>query len=145
LRSPRGSSGVAAASSAVARSTGLDRLRFVRGQMDVVAAAEGDAARLIAQRGRLARAFAAGVAANLLVLVSITCSSRRSACRRGRSPCGGRLRDRRGALAPDSGGGGRARDAVMLFRSRHPAEVGLAVGSRSASASSSGSFRASST
>ena len=54
---------------AVARATGLDRLRFVRGQMDVVAAAEGDAARLIAQRGRLARAFAAGVAANLLVLV----------------------------------------------------------------------------
>jgi uncharacterized membrane protein YbhN (UPF0104 family) len=54
---------------AVARSTGLDRLRFVRGQMDVVAAAEGDAARLIAQRGRLACAFAAGVAANLLVLV----------------------------------------------------------------------------
>lgn len=54
---------------AVARSTGLDRLRFVRGQMGVLAAAEGDAARLIAQRGRLARAFAAGVAANLLVLV----------------------------------------------------------------------------
>jgi len=54
---------------AVARSTGLDRLRFVRGQMGVIAAAEADAGRLIAQPARIARAFAVGVAANLLVLV----------------------------------------------------------------------------
>jgi uncharacterized protein (TIRG00374 family) len=53
----------------VARSTGLDRLRFVQGQMGVLGAAEGDAARLVRQPRRLARAFAAGVAANLIVLL----------------------------------------------------------------------------
>jgi uncharacterized protein (TIRG00374 family) len=54
---------------AVARVTGLDRLGFLRGQLHVVAAAEADVARLLDQRARIARAFAAGLGANLLVLV----------------------------------------------------------------------------
>lgn len=54
---------------AVARGTGLDRLGFVRGRIDVLAAAEEDAARLLAQPGRLGRAFGLGVVANLVVLV----------------------------------------------------------------------------
>ena len=53
----------------VARSIGLDRLRFVQGQMHVLAAAEDAAARLVAQPGRLRRAFGTGVGVNLLVLV----------------------------------------------------------------------------
>ena len=53
---------------AVARITGLDRLSFVQGQMHVLAAAEDDAARLLAEPGRLARAFALGLAANVVVL-----------------------------------------------------------------------------
>jgi len=54
---------------AVARRTGLDRLGFVRGHMDVLVAAEAHAAGLIARPSRLARAFAVGVLANLLVFV----------------------------------------------------------------------------
>jgi uncharacterized protein (TIRG00374 family) len=54
---------------ALARSTGLDRLRLVHSQMGVLGAAETDATRLVAQRGRLGRAFAVGVCANLLVLL----------------------------------------------------------------------------
>ena len=42
---------------AVARSIGLDRLRFVQGQMNVLAAAEDAAARLVVQPGRLQRAL----------------------------------------------------------------------------------------
>src|SRR5207247_5340038 len=53
---------------ALARSSGLTRLAFVRQQMDVLGAAEEEAARLIAQPQRIARAFALGLAANLLVL-----------------------------------------------------------------------------
>ena len=53
---------------ALARSSGLTRLAFVRQQMDVLGAAEEEAARLIAQPQRMARAFALGLAANLLVL-----------------------------------------------------------------------------
>ncbi|HJQ73462.1 MAG TPA: lysylphosphatidylglycerol synthase transmembrane domain-containing protein [Gaiellaceae bacterium] len=54
---------------AMARTTGLDRLGFVRGQLHVLGAAEEDAARLVGQPGRIARAFAFGVAANLIVLL----------------------------------------------------------------------------
>jgi uncharacterized protein (TIRG00374 family) len=54
---------------AVARVTGLDRLSFVRGQMHVLAAAEDGVARLLAEPGRLVRAFGAGLAANVVVLV----------------------------------------------------------------------------
>ena len=53
---------------ALARATRLDRVRFVQGQMEVLGAAEDQAARLVAQRGRLARAFGAGVGANPVVL-----------------------------------------------------------------------------
>ncbi len=53
---------------ALARSSGLTRLAFVRQQMDVLGAAEEEAARLIAQPRRIARAFALGLLANLLVL-----------------------------------------------------------------------------
>lgn len=53
----------------VARGTGLDRLAIVRGQMHVLVAAEEAAARLVGQPARLGRAFALGVAANLVVLV----------------------------------------------------------------------------
>jgi hypothetical protein len=54
---------------AIARSTGLDRLRVVRGQMDVLAAAEEAAARLVAQRARVLGAFGIGLVANLVVMV----------------------------------------------------------------------------
>ena len=54
---------------AVARVTGLDRLSFVQGRMHVLAAAEADVARLLADPRRLVRAFGAGLAANLVVLV----------------------------------------------------------------------------
>jgi hypothetical protein len=53
----------------VARATGLDRLSVVHGQMDALATAEQAAARLVGQPGRLGRAFALGVAADLLGLV----------------------------------------------------------------------------
>jgi len=53
---------------AFARTTGLDRLRLVRNQMGVLEAAEDATTRLLAQPGRLGRAFAAGVFANLAVL-----------------------------------------------------------------------------
>jgi len=53
---------------AVARSTGLGRLPFVRGQMGVLEAAEEATTRLVAQPGRLSRAFAVGVGVNLVVL-----------------------------------------------------------------------------
>ena len=53
---------------ALARSSGLTRLAIVRQQMDVLGAAEEEAARLIAQPRRIARAFALGLLANLLVL-----------------------------------------------------------------------------
>jgi uncharacterized membrane protein YbhN (UPF0104 family) len=54
---------------AVARSTGLDRLRLVQGQMVALAEAEAAAARLIAQPRRIARGVGAGAVANLLVMV----------------------------------------------------------------------------
>jgi uncharacterized protein (TIRG00374 family) len=54
---------------AVARATGLDRLGVVRRQMDVLAAAEDDVARLMTAPRRLQAAFAVGVAGHLLVLV----------------------------------------------------------------------------
>jgi len=53
---------------AAARATGLDRLRVVRGRMDVLARAEDDASRLVRQPRRLARALAVGVGVNLVVL-----------------------------------------------------------------------------
>src|SRR5207247_10424055 len=53
---------------AIARSSGLTRLAFVRQQMDVLGAAEEEAPRLVAPRRRVARAFALGLLANLLVL-----------------------------------------------------------------------------
>jgi len=55
--------------SALARATRLERLDVVRTQMQVLVAAEDDAARLIAQRRRIVRAFGAGLAANAVVLV----------------------------------------------------------------------------
>jgi uncharacterized protein (TIRG00374 family) len=54
---------------AVARATGIDRLRLVRDRIAVLAAADGEAARLVAERGRLARAFGVGAVVNALVLV----------------------------------------------------------------------------
>jgi len=54
---------------AIARTTGLDRLRFVQARMEVLGEAEEAARRLVDQPGRLARAFGMGVAVNLLVLV----------------------------------------------------------------------------
>src|SRR5207248_1012747 len=64
-RLPRRGAGLV---TALARSSGLTRLAFVRQQMDVLGAAEEEAARLIAQPRRIARAFALGLLANLLVL-----------------------------------------------------------------------------
>jgi hypothetical protein len=54
---------------AVARSTGLDRLGPVQGRMDVLVAAEAAAARLLAVPRRLAAAFAVGLAVNALVML----------------------------------------------------------------------------
>ena len=54
---------------ALARSTGLDRLRRVHGQMNVLAAAEDATARLVGQPRRLGRAFCAAIGVNLLVVV----------------------------------------------------------------------------
>jgi glycosyltransferase 2 family protein len=54
---------------AVASHTGLDRLALVRERMDVLAGAEEDAARLVGEPGRIGRAFALGMLANLVVLV----------------------------------------------------------------------------
>jgi glycosyltransferase 2 family protein len=54
---------------AIARSTGLDRLRVVQGRMDVLATAEDAAARLVAQRGRVLGAFGIGIVGNLVVIV----------------------------------------------------------------------------
>jgi len=76
---------------ALARSSGLTRLAFVRQQMDVLGAAEEEAARLIAQPQRMARAFALGLAANLLVLGEYALLLAAFASRAGRSrwwrPC----------------------------------------------------------
>jgi hypothetical protein len=52
---------------AVARSTGLDRLALVRGQMGALGAAEAEATRLVQQPRRLGLAFAIGIAANVVV------------------------------------------------------------------------------
>jgi hypothetical protein len=57
---------------AIARSTGIDRLRFVQGQMNVLAAAEEDAARLAAQRSRIVGALVFGLASNVVVLAEYT-------------------------------------------------------------------------
>jgi uncharacterized protein (TIRG00374 family) len=54
---------------ALARATGLDRLVAVERQMGLLEDAEAEAARLVAQPGRLARAFAVGVLANVVVLL----------------------------------------------------------------------------
>lgn len=54
---------------AVARSTGLGRLRLVRQNMEVLEAAEEDVTRLIHQPGLVGRAFALGLGANVLVFV----------------------------------------------------------------------------
>jgi uncharacterized membrane protein YbhN (UPF0104 family) len=54
---------------AVARSTGLDRLPVVQGRLNVLAEAEAGAARLVGQPARLAAALGLAVAANLLVLL----------------------------------------------------------------------------
>jgi hypothetical protein len=53
---------------AIARSMGLDRLRFVQGRMDVLAAAEEDAACLAAQRGRVVGALGLGLVSNVVVM-----------------------------------------------------------------------------
>jgi uncharacterized protein (TIRG00374 family) len=53
----------------LARAIGLDRLAAVERQMGLLADAEAEAARLVAQPARLARAFAVGVAANVVVLL----------------------------------------------------------------------------
>lgn len=57
---------------AVARLTGLDRLRVVREQIGVLAGAEEAAGRLLAQPSRLGLAFLVGVAVNVVVLVEYT-------------------------------------------------------------------------
>ncbi len=54
---------------AVARTTGLDRLRVVRQQMGAAGEVEDAAARLLAQPRRLGRAFGTGIVVNLVVLV----------------------------------------------------------------------------
>jgi uncharacterized protein (TIRG00374 family) len=54
---------------AVARATGLDRLQVVQARLDVLGEAEEAARALVAQPGRLGRAFGMGLAVNLLVLV----------------------------------------------------------------------------
>lgn len=51
------------------RSSRLDRLRVVQGSMGLLEAAEAASAALVAQPRRLGRAFALGLAVNLLVLV----------------------------------------------------------------------------
>jgi len=53
---------------AVARSTGLHRLPFVRGHMGVLEGAEEAVASLVAQPRRLGRAVAVGIGVNLVVL-----------------------------------------------------------------------------
>ncbi len=53
----------------VARATGLDRLRAVRGQLATLTAAETAVATLVEQPRLLARAFGVGVVANLVVLL----------------------------------------------------------------------------
>lgn len=52
-----------------ARLTGLERFGVVRNQLAVIGEAEAAAAGLVAEPGRLARAFAIGVAANLVVFL----------------------------------------------------------------------------
>jgi len=54
---------------ALARTVRVDRLGAVGSRLDVIEAAERAAARLVAEPRRLGRAFASGVAANLVVLV----------------------------------------------------------------------------
>ena len=53
---------------AMARSTGLDRLPFVREQMAVLGRAEDEATRLVEQPWRLVRALAVGAGVNLVVI-----------------------------------------------------------------------------
>jgi uncharacterized protein (TIRG00374 family) len=55
------------------RAVGLHRLSVVHAQMDVIAATESAVARLAAQPGRMARAFAVGVGVNLLVMLEYRC------------------------------------------------------------------------
>ncbi len=54
---------------AIARATGLDRLRFVQARMEVLGEAEEAARRLVGTPAWLGRAFGMGVAVNLLVMV----------------------------------------------------------------------------
>jgi uncharacterized protein (TIRG00374 family) len=54
---------------AAVRSLGLDRFDLVQGQVGTMAAAEADTVRLIDDPPRMGRAFAIGVAGNLLVLL----------------------------------------------------------------------------
>jgi glycosyltransferase 2 family protein len=54
---------------AAVRSLGLDRFELVQGQVGTMAAAEADTVRLIDDPPRMGRAFAIGVAGNLLVLL----------------------------------------------------------------------------
>lgn len=54
---------------AFVRTVRLDRLGVVGSRLDVLEAAEAVAARLVAEPARLARAFASGLAANLVVLI----------------------------------------------------------------------------
>ncbi len=54
---------------AAVRSVGLDRFGVVQGQVGTMAAAEADTVRLIEDPPRIGRAFAIGVAGNLLVLL----------------------------------------------------------------------------
>jgi uncharacterized protein (TIRG00374 family) len=58
---------------ALARTTGLDRLATVERQMGVLADAETEAAQLVATPARIARAFAVGVVANVVVLLEYRC------------------------------------------------------------------------
>lgn len=53
----------------VARATGLDRTALVGRQMDVLAAAEVSATRLVEQPRRLGTAFVVGIGVNVLVLI----------------------------------------------------------------------------
>ncbi len=57
---------------ALARRTRLDGLRIVEAQMDVIAASEGSASRLVAETPRILGAFAAGLGSNLLVIAEFT-------------------------------------------------------------------------
>ena len=116
---------------ALARATRLDRFGMVARTMDVMLAAERDAARLVEQPGRMAAGFALGVALNVVVLAEYWLLLRAFALPSGPLPLVATIFGVGAAhsMPVPAGVGVLEGSQMFLFAVLgHPAEVGLAVG-----------------